>query len=197
VPKEDSRDLRATLLRTAIEMLAEPQAVAVPSLRSIARACDVAPSAVYWHFPSEAELRSAVLDAEYADMIDSVEHALDYRAPDSDALEVAGEAYVTWGLTHPGAYQLLFESADPLPETRAQNGPRLQRRIVALAEAIDPDDPFTTALLLWTVWHGLVSLRLHKTDWTWGLTPTQANHRLVNALKARSPTPPPSDDYPE
>ncbi|NEA32109.1 TetR/AcrR family transcriptional regulator [Streptomyces sp. SID13031] len=183
MPKQDSRDLRATLLQKAIELLAEPQAVAVPSLRSIARACEVAPSAVYWHFPSEADLRSAVLDAEYADLVASVENALDHRPPDSDALEVAGEAYVNWGLSHPGAYQLLFESADPLPETRAENGPRLQRRIVELAVSVDAEDPFSAALLLWTVWHGLVSLRLHKTEWNWGMTPSQANHRLLNALK--------------
>ncbi|WP_405064476.1 TetR/AcrR family transcriptional regulator [Kribbella sp. NBC_01505] len=183
VPKQESRDLRAVLLQKAIELLAEPQAVAVPSLRSIARACDVAPSAVYWHFPSEADLRSAVLDAEYADMVESIERALDDRPSDSDALEVAGQAYVDWGLSHPGAYQLLFESADPLPETRAEHGPRLQNRIVELAGAVDADDPFSAALLLWTVWHGLVSLRLHKTEWNWGMTPAQANTRLINSLK--------------
>jgi AcrR family transcriptional regulator len=183
VPKEESRDLRAVLLQKAIELLAEPQAVAVPSLRSIARACEVAPSAVYWHFPSEADLRSAVLDAEYSDMVASIEQALDDRPSDSDALEVAGQAYADWGLSHPGAYQLLFESADPLPGTRAEHGPRLQNRIVELARAVDADDPFAAALLLWTVWHGLVSLRLHKTEWNWGMSVAQANARLMRALK--------------
>ncbi|MGW6279303.1 TetR/AcrR family transcriptional regulator [Kribbella sp. NPDC055071] len=183
MPKQESRDLRAVLLQKAIDLLAEPQAVAVPSLRSIARACEVAPSAVYWHFPSEADLRSAVLDAEYADMVESIERALDERPADSDALEVAGQAYVVWGLSHPGAYQLLFESADPIPETRAKHGQRLQNRIVELSRAVDAGDPFSAALLLWTVWHGLVSLRLHKTEWSWGMTPAQANVRLINALK--------------
>lgn len=185
VPKLDSRDLRATLLATAIRMLAEPQAVAVPSLRSIARACDVAPSAVYWHFPSEADLRSAVLDASYADMVEAVERALDTRPTDSDALAVAGNAYIDWGLAHPGAYQLLFESGDALPETRAEHGPRLQRRIVELAAAVDPGAPFSAALLLWSAWHGIVSLRLHKTEWDWGMTPDEANARLVAALTGR------------
>jgi AcrR family transcriptional regulator len=184
VPKEESRDQRAVLLQKAIELLAEPQAVAVPSLRSIARACEVAPSAVYWHFPSEADLRSAVLDAEYSDMVAAIERALDERPSDSDALEVAGQAYADWGLSHPGAYQLLFESADPLPETRAEHGPRLQKRIVELARAVDADDPFAAALLLWTVWHGLVSLRLHKTEWNWGMSVAQANARLIRALKS-------------
>jgi AcrR family transcriptional regulator len=177
-----SRDLRGELLAAAIAMLAEPQTVAVPSLRSIARACKVAPSAVYWHFPSEAELRSAVLDAEYTDLIDSVERVLDGHSDGEDPLVVAGQAYIAWGLAHPGAYQLLFESDDALPETRAEHGPRLQDRIVDLARSVDPADPFTAALMLWSVWHGLVSLRLHKSDWNWGQTVDEANARLLKAL---------------
>lgn len=180
--KADVRDLRAELLAAAVRMLAQPQPVAVPSLRSIARACGVAPSAVYWHFPSEAELRSAVLDAEYGSLIDAVETALNTAEDDADRLVVAGNAYIEWALAHPGAYQLLFESADALPATRADNGPRLQERIVALARQVDPDAAFPSALLLWSAWHGIVSLRLHKSEWDWGMTPQQANRRLVGAL---------------
>lgn len=176
------RDLRAELIAAAVNMLAEPQPVTVPSLRSIARACHVAPSAVYWHFPSEADLRSAVLDAEYADMVGSIEHALSQAPPEADPLMVAGDAYIAWGLAHPGAYQLLFESGDPLPATRAATGPRLQQRIVALAAAVDPGAPFAAALLLWSAWHGIVSLRLHKTDWDWGQSAEEANARIVTAM---------------
>jgi AcrR family transcriptional regulator len=164
-------------------MLAEPQAVAVPSLRAIARACHVAPSAVYWYFPSEADLRSAVLDAQYADMVDSIEAAIDSAA--EDQLEVAGQAYIDWGLSHPGAYQLLFESGDPLPETRAPHGPRLQARIVALASEVPGAEPFAAALLLWSAWHGIVSLRLHKQEWEWGMTTSEANALVVRSLTGR------------
>ncbi|WP_093786655.1 TetR/AcrR family transcriptional regulator [Actinacidiphila guanduensis] len=184
-PSKD-RDLRAELVAAAVEMLARPQPVAVPSLRSIARACQVAPSAVYWHFPSEADLRSAVLDAEYASMVRAVEEALDGAAADEDPLVAAGDAYIDWALAHPGAYQLLFESGDELPATRAPHGPRLQTRIVALARRVDPDAAFPAALLLWSGWHGIVSLRLHKGEWDWGMTPHQANRRLVAALAASS-----------
>ncbi|MGW9213249.1 TetR-like C-terminal domain-containing protein [Embleya sp. NPDC055664] len=68
------------------------------------------------------------------------------------------------GLLHPGAYQLLFESDDQLPATRADHGPRLQRRIVELAHRVDPQASFAAALLPWSAWHGVVSLRLHKTE---------------------------------
>jgi AcrR family transcriptional regulator len=176
------RDLRGELVAASVAMLAQPQAIAVPSLRSIARACGVAPSAVYWHFPSEADLRSAVLDAEYTSLIVAVEAALDTAPDDEDRLVVAGNAYIEWALEHPGAYQLLFESADELPATRADSGPRLQERIVELARRVDPDAPFPAALLLWSAWHGIVSLRLHKQEWDWGMTPQEANRRLVAAL---------------
>ncbi|MGW7427778.1 TetR/AcrR family transcriptional regulator [Streptomyces sp. NPDC054813] len=182
VTKADNRDLRSELVAAATAMLAQPQAVAVPSLRSIARTCGVAPSAVYWHFPSEADLRSAVLDAEYASLVEAVEAALDAAGEADDQLVVAGDAYIAWGASHPGAYQLLFESGDAVPETRATHGPRLQARIVELARLVDPDAPFAAALLLWSAWHGVVSLRLHKKEWDWGMTAQQANRRLIQAL---------------
>jgi AcrR family transcriptional regulator len=158
---------------------------AVPSLRSIARACGVAPSAVYWHFPSDADLRSAVLEAEYSALIQSVEAALDTATEPDDPLVVAGDAYIAWPLANPGAYQLLFESSDELPATRAGNGPRLQQRIVELARRVDPDAPFAAALLMWSAWRGIASLRLHKSDWDWGMTTHQANGQLVAALAGR------------
>jgi AcrR family transcriptional regulator len=176
----ESRDLRSELIRAAVAMLAEPQAVKVPSLRSIARECGVAPSAVYWHFPSEADLRSAVLDAEYTDLVDSIEAAI--ADSPGDALVVAAQAYVRWGLAHPGSYQLLFESGDEIPETRAPHGPRLQRRIVELVAAADPATPFSSALLMWSAYHGVVSLRLHKSEWDWGMDAEQAAARIVRAL---------------
>lgn len=181
-PAPDARDLRTELIAAASAMLAQPQPVAVPSLRSIARACGVAPSAVYWHFPSEADLRSAVLDAEYTSLIDAVQAALGSSDEHADPLVVAGDAYITWALAHPGAYQLLFESHDELPATRADQGPELQSRIVELARSVDPDAPFSVALMLWSVWHGIVSLRLHKTEWDWGMSAQQANLRLISAL---------------
>jgi AcrR family transcriptional regulator len=182
VAAKPDRNLREELLGAALAMLAETQPVHVPSLRSIAKACGVAPSAVYWHFPSEAELRSAVLDAEYASLVEAVEAALNLSvASGEEALEVAGAAYIEWGLAHPGAYQLLFEGDDAIPETRADAGPRLQQRIVELATLVD-DEAFPAALLMWSLWHGIVSLRLHKPQWNWGMTPLEANDRTVHAM---------------
>lgn len=182
----DARDLRADLIAAAVTMLAEPQAVAVPSLRSIARKCQVAPSAVYWHFPSEAELRSAVLEVVYADMVECIGQAISDTPKGADPLVAQAQAYVRWGLAHPGAYQLLFESNDPVPVERTEHGPRLQNRIVELVAAADPSRPLASALLLWSAYHGLVSLRLHKTEWDWELSADEATARIVTAMTAAS-----------
>ncbi|WP_050993672.1 TetR-like C-terminal domain-containing protein [Streptomyces violaceusniger] len=114
------------------------------------------------------------MNAEYASLIEAVEAALDAAVEGTDRLVVAGDAYIAWALEHPGAYQLLFESGDELPATRAEHGPRLQRRIVDLARRVDPDAPFAAALLLRSAWHGVVSLRLHKDEWDWGMTAQEA-----------------------
>jgi AcrR family transcriptional regulator len=182
VDQPEPRDLRAELLAAAMTMLAEPQPVAVPSLRSSARACDVAPSAVYWHFPSEADLRSAVLDAEYANMITEVEDASSGAGDGVAAHVLAWQAYVEWGLAHPGAYQLLFESDDELAASRADTDARARNRFVGLATAAAPDAPLALARLLWSAIHGLVSLRLHKKDVDWQLSPAEATARIVAAL---------------
>jgi len=115
-------------------------------------------------------------------LISTIEAALNSAPDTADRLVIAGDAYITWALEHPGAYQLLFESDDELPAARAAHGPRLQQRIVELARRVDPKAPFTAALLLWSAWHGVVSLRLHKTEWDWGMTPHEANRRLMAAL---------------
>ena len=182
VEQAEPRDLRAELVAAAMTMLAEPQPVAVPSLRSIARACNVAPSAVYWHFPSEADLRAAVLDAEYADMITQVETASTGAGYGVAAHVLAWQAYVAWGLSHPGAYQLLFESDDELAASRADTDAHSRNRFVGLATAVAPDAPLALARLLWSAIHGLVSLRLHKKDVDWQLSAAEATARIVTAL---------------
>ncbi|MFI5853136.1 hypothetical protein [Streptomyces parvulus] len=46
--------------------------------------------------------------------------------------------------------------------------------------------------MLCSAWHGVVSLRLHKDEWNWGMTAQEANRRLVAALTAHPAGPAPS-----
>ena len=121
-PRGSGEQLRAQLVAAASALLLDPQAVALPSLRAVARECSVSPAAVYLHFDSAQSLTAAVLDAQH----DGFEAAIRARIPEDAPLRARiaaiATAYAEWGLAHPGAYQLLFESADrlDLPETDHQ-----------------------------------------------------------------------------
>ncbi len=151
-------------------MLLRPQAIALPSLRAVARACNVSPAAVYLHFDSQLALIQAVVDAQIASL-----GAATSAAVEGSATPVAAfaEAYAVWGLEHPGAYQLLFESAERTGIPNHQPGDEGEAIIQAAVELIEPHRPGEaarhTALTLWMALHGIVSLRLHKPDLDWGV----------------------------
>jgi hypothetical protein len=79
-------------------------------------------------------------------------------------------------LANPGAYQLLFESADRLGNPVGPSEPGwivIEAAVVALrsANGIGEADATRTALRAWAALHGIVSLRIHKGDALW---PTSA-----------------------
>ena len=170
--------LRWELLSAAADLAAAPRPVAIPSLRAVARACDVSASAVYRHFPSQAALTRALLMRQ-RDALDAAILEGDDPAQDPAArLRRLARAYVRWGLANPGMYQLLFESANQLdPDSRlpdaADRAMQLGYDLIAkIASTGDDDsDPIAAAERLWFGLHGIVSLRLHKPDLPWRSNP--------------------------
>lgn len=181
--------LRSELVRAATELLVEPQAVAPPSLRAIARECGVSPSAVYLHFDSQTDLIAAVVDAQYDELADALAAADRPRTAPLKRLQALAQAYVTWGIEHPGAYQLLFESADALPVafTGSSVGAGLMDSVADLVQAhgvTRRDEAVKRAQRLWIALHGLVSLRIHKPQADWPSTASADAAVLVSALLA-------------
>jgi AcrR family transcriptional regulator len=169
----EGEQLRAQLIVAASDLLTTTQKVALPSLRAVARACDVSPAAVYLHFDSLQELIAAVIEAQ----LDALKLAIQAGQPDAgsprERLAAFGVSYADWGLTHPGAYQLLFESADrlDLPE-HGMDDARWSliddgAALVGAAAARTPDEARAIAFRLWSVMHGVVSLRIHKPEVPW------------------------------
>lgn len=168
--------LRADLVRAATELLVTPQGVAAPSLRAIARECGVSPSAVYLHFASQADLIGAVVEAQYAELAAALADADRPRAAPRVRLHAMARAYVTWGIEHPGAYQLLFESADLLPADvpGSSVGDALMEQVASLVRAGGVSraaDASRRTQRLWSGLHGIVSLRIHKPHAEWSGSP--------------------------
>jgi AcrR family transcriptional regulator len=179
--------LRADLVRAATELLVAPQGIAAPSLRAIARECGVSPSAVYLHFDSQAALIGAVFEAQYDELATAMAAADRPRSAPLTRLQALARAYVTWGVEHPGAYQLLFESADTLPVAvegvAVADG--LMEQVAALVRAhghTRTDESVRRAQRIWVAVHGLVSLRIHKPNAAWSASAAADAAALVTAL---------------
>jgi AcrR family transcriptional regulator len=183
--------LREELIRAAIELLEEPQVVNGPSLREIARATGIAPSAVYTRFASASELLQTVIDTQYQALRDEIRESGRGAADPRKKLVLIAARYISWGLEHPGSYQLLFESSDKLPEGVVALGPgvELLREIgghVAEVLGESDDSPERVTLRLWAALHGITSLRLHKKNSPWSTSVEIEAEATVDAFLARA-----------
>ncbi|MEU6581113.1 TetR/AcrR family transcriptional regulator [Nocardia sp. NPDC046763] len=174
--------LRAELVAAAIDLLLEPQPLPAPSLRAIARACGVAPSAVYMHFASQDALNYAVITELFGRLRADLDAADPEAASPAERLDALLGAYLTWAENHPGAYQLLFERPDPLDTEGEGPGLDLLDRLARLLPDTDPQARRATALRIWCAVHGVASLRIHKPSAPWAATARSDARALVAGL---------------
>ena len=161
--RREGDQLRGELLAAAAELASGPRPIAIPSLRAIARACDVSAAAVYRHFPSQAHLNRALLARVHTAFEEAVLRHDDPSRTAQERLSAMARAYVRWGLEHPGMYQLLLESKDQLDE-ESSIGDVSDQLLPLGAELLGGTDK---AERLWAGLHGIVSLRLHKPRAPW------------------------------
>ena len=155
-------------------MIATPRPMAVPSLRAVARACGVSPTAVYRHFASQDDLTKAVLASEHEVFERAVLAADDPGSPPRERLRQLLGAYAQWGVTHPGVYQLLFETGEQLGTgaSAAVASDQLLQHVSTLVAAhrgsvATETEAALASERLWRAAHGLVSLRIHKPGHPW------------------------------
>jgi AcrR family transcriptional regulator len=182
----EGEQLRDELIAAATDLLVSPQQVAAPSLRAIARQVGIAPSGVYLHFASQDELLAAVIERQYAELRAALAATDDPGATPLVRLRAMARTYVGWGVDHPGAYQLLFESADALPGGPPDSsvGDALMDAVAALVKAHSgarPAQARATAMRIWIALHGLVSLRIHKPHASWEVSAAKDAEALLRA----------------
>lgn len=178
-PRRSGR-LREDLLAAAGELAVRPRPAAIPSLRSVAKACGVTPTAVYRHFPSQTALTHAMLAAYDEAFAQAVIAADRPGEPARQRLLRMAQAWVSWALANPGYYQLLFESADELGDDYLTPGAteKLSERATELLDA-DPGLAATTDDLLVAL-HGIASLRIHKPNFGWTISAEDQVARILS-----------------
>ena len=177
------------LVAAAIKLASSRLPLAIPSLRSVARECSVSAAAVYRHFPSQGSLNQAIILTIDTAFVAELSAALDPAGTPLERLHGLAAAYLDWGLTHPGLYQLRFESADQLGRdfVRTEAADDLLEHIDQLVRAVDPEGSEVTAEDLWTGLHGVVSLRIHKPDRRWQTDPGAQVGKLLRAWGLGAP----------
>lgn len=179
--------LRQQLVRAAAELLLQPRPVALPSLRAVARACGVSPAAVYLHFASSTALIEAVMAEELAALAAYMRAAVADVGDPGDRLHAFGQAYAAWARDQPGAYQLLFETADRLAEPSELSHDnweliRQTQALVSQATGLVEADAERVTYRLWAALHGVVALRMHKPDIVWPTTLEEDVRAIIAAV---------------
>jgi AcrR family transcriptional regulator len=184
--------LRAEILDAAGRLLAERGDEDAVSIRMIAGAVGVTPPSIYLHFPDKDALIEAVCEERFKAFDDALEKAATSADDPLAELRARGRAYVRFGLDNPEHYRVLFMAKhdramalDELvnPDGDVGAGARAFGHLVAAvvrareAGAIEAPDPVVTAILLWSGFHGIVSLLISEPGFPWPETAV-----LVEAL---------------
>src|SRR5919202_6795478 len=175
-PRYHHGALEQALVDEALRQIRERGADQV-SLRGLAQALGVSPSAAYQHFPDKAALMVAVCGAEGVELAARMQAAVDAVPGDDDAGAIGrflavGQAYVVFAQQEPHLFRHMFGPAG------AQEGPGVEEKhehpdpddaygilLARLAELADrgllrlaPDETAALDVLAWSLVHGFSSL---------------------------------------
>jgi len=150
-------DLRATLLATAIELL---EAGKPFSLRAVARAAGVSPTAPYRHFADREALESALAVEGFRELTT----ALSAKGAPRSTRDLADLAvvYVEFALDHPAVFKLMFgQECDDSNDARVVASADLHTLLRDVLAGVLPDAHLDDlAVGAWGLVHGLAFLHL-------------------------------------
>jgi len=201
--------LRIDLLHAAAELMATHGTLEGISLRAVARAAGVSPTAVYRHFDDHVALLRESVALCWSNFYAVLRAAHDSSDDPFVAFKNAGQAYVRFAMDHQGQYRVLFSntidldmSADDLHGSLAQAATgtnsagmsafQILVDLVAnmLRARVDERDPFFVAVQVHTWMHGIVDLCGNHPDSPWPPIDVLLDG-LADALRL---TPPDEDD---
>ena len=175
-------DLRAALVRTAIELLEESGETEL-SLRAVARRAGVSPAAPYRHYADREALVSAVAAVGYRELAERLA-AADPTPSTPEQLAAVAVAYVQFALERPALFRIMFgEPCDRDNDERVAATSALSAYVHSIAQQTFPQaDAAALATAIWALVHGLAFLYLDgKLD---APTPSAVADRVTAAIEA-------------
>jgi AcrR family transcriptional regulator len=175
-------DLRAALVRAAIELLEESGETEL-SLRAVARRAGVSPAAPYRHYADREALVSAVAAVGYRELAERLAAA--HPSPSTpEQLASVAIAYVQFALERPALFRIMFgEPCDRDNDERVAATAAVSQYLRAIVERTFPQaDTEALATAVWALVHGLAFLHLDgKLD---ASTPSVVAARITAAIDA-------------
>ena len=174
-PRGQGDRLRDDLIEAAIGLMAETGDPEDISIRAVAKAAGVTPTAAYRHFDDRDSLIVAACDANFVRFAAYLAEWFQDEADPFERLRLAGRGYLSFATEDPGRYRVLFSnpvtqslSRDDWPDTMA--GDTAFGQLVDLVQAaLDAGAPTRTddatylSYQVWTWIHGIVDLRITHT----------------------------------
>ncbi|MEQ1889692.1 MAG: TetR/AcrR family transcriptional regulator [Alphaproteobacteria bacterium] len=174
---------REQIISEAKKLFAE-QGVASVTMRSLGRRCGITQASIYQHFADKDAILFAICDAYFTLMVEEFRKTAENEPDPLQKLLAIMRTYMELGLSHPEEYRLTFmtsvsgimqdhETAGHAAPDQAKAGSIafnfLQERISGLMASghLRHGNSAATAEAIWAAGHGLVSLLITHTRYTW------------------------------
>lgn len=133
------------------------------SVRAVAAAAGVSPTAVYRHFENHTDLLWAAVQYCFDEFARAMAEATAASADVYERLRLSGRAYVEFALEERGKYRVMFSNRVPLPEREDPVGMHAFEDLVDKVRDIlddrgDDRDPEFVSVQIWSWIHGMVDL---------------------------------------
>ena len=177
--EQEKQELSQTILHTAGELFLE-QGYEHFSLRQVAERIGYAPGTIYLYFKDKDEVLSRLASDGFARFEQVLAEAAHSETEPLARLRALGKAYITFGLQHPAAYQLMFvqrpeflleaqQKNEDICETEEDVDSAFRLLVDEVTQAmqagvIRQGDIYGTCDALWAMVHGIVTIAIRFPD---------------------------------
>ncbi|RYG45496.1 MAG: TetR/AcrR family transcriptional regulator [Chitinophagaceae bacterium] len=159
-------DIRARILATAWQMVKDDGWASL-SIRKIAEAVDYSVPVIYDHFENKEAIMFEFARQGFQLLSKNIEKSIEKTLDPADQIRAIATAYWKFAAKHKEYYQLMYgmgmagcEIEKCFPERADFRGMVMEPIKALMAKGKNPDDnPFMKYFTLWSILHGLVSIR--------------------------------------
>lgn len=168
--EREKEDLRRKIITAATELFQE-ETYATVSMRKIAKRVEYSVGTLYLYYKDKDELLMAVQSAAFERGFSFIQQLPETKDP-VDKLKNLGERYLRFGMENPDLYRLMFMMEHPMQAMEEgdawHSGIALHNLLTSIvkecveAGRLVTDDPDRLSFALWSLVHGMVSLRISQ-----------------------------------